>query len=76
MRSSHAVEATLADDIFAILRRWKATKPAGASGCVFIELHSVSAVTAHRGCFHQTRDGRTEVPAASAEGTSLRCLAA
>lgn len=38
MKASHTVTAEPGEDIFSILRRWKATKPAGASNCIFIEL--------------------------------------
>lgn len=36
MKASHTVTFQPGDDIFATLRRWKATKPAGASDCIFI----------------------------------------
>jgi hypothetical protein len=39
MKASHTVIVQPGDDIFTVVRRWKATKPAGASDCIFIRFN-------------------------------------
>jgi hypothetical protein len=48
MKASHTVTVQPGDDIFAVVRRWKATKPAGASDCIFIRFDRGAQRTAPR----------------------------